>query len=270
MTIKLIASDMDGTLLDSNQNLPKKNYEAVLKAINSDIIFTIATGRMYCSAEPFGTKLGINVPMITYNGALVKEVFSKEVVYECPLDKKLAVDVMKFAVERGVYAQTYVDDKLLVKKREYISDYYAKIANVEYYEVGNEIFNIKSNPHKVLLMTKQGDLEGNYKIKEDLKREFGNSINLTNSMVDFIEIMHPEVSKWNAVRMIADKYNIKSEEIMCIGDGNNDLDMVANAGFGVAMDNAFEGVKEAADFITKSNDENGVSIAIEKVLEDKR
>ena len=267
MTIKLIASDMDGTLLDSNQKISDESKKVINRVEKLGIKFVIATGRMYCAAEPFGKELDLNTPIISYNGAFVKERISGEVISECSLPKELAIDVMKFAFDRGIYAQTYVDDKLLVRKRELISDYYAKIANVKYYEVGDEIFNINSDPHKVLLMTKAGDSMLNSRIKEELNKEFGNSIHTTNSMKDFIEIMNPKVNKWEAVKKVANQYGIKANEIMCLGDGNNDLDMIINSEYGVAMDNAFEGVKKAADFVTKSNDENGFALAINKFLD---
>lgn len=267
MTIKLIASDMDGTLLNSIQKISEANKNAIKRATNLGIKFVISTGRMYCAAEPFSKELDLKTPIISYNGALVKDGISGNVISECSLPKDLAVDVMKFAFDRGVYAQTYVEDKLLVRKKETISDYYAKIANVKYYEVGDEIFNITSNPHKVLLMTNPGDFELNFRIKEELMREFGQSIHTTNSMTDFIEIMNPKVNKWEAVKIVAKQYEIKPDEIMCLGDGNNDLDMIANAKYGVAMENAFDEVKKVADLVTKSNDEDGFAIAINGVLD---
>lgn len=262
MTIKLIASDMDGTLLNSNQKISEENKNAIKRATNLGIKFVISTGRMYCAAEPFGKELDLKTPIISYNGALVKERVSGNIINECSLSKELAIDVMKFAFDRGVYAQTYVDDKLLVRKKEFISDYYAKIANVKYHEVGDDIFNIASDPHKVLLMTNPGDLELNFRIKEELMKEFGDRIHTTNSMTDFIEIMNPKVNKWEAVKIVAKQYDIKPDEIMCLGDGNNDLDMIANAAYGVAMENAFEGVKQVANFVTKTNDEDGFAFAI--------
>lgn len=269
MNIKLIAVDLDKTLLNSDKKITKENLKAIRRAMELGIKVTISTGRMFCSALPFAQELGLNLPIVVYNGALVKEVITNEIIYTCSLDKKLAIEVMKFAFNNSIYAQTYIDDKLLIRKRESVSDYYAKLANVEYNEIGNEIFKLKKNPHEVFLLTKTEDVEFNKKVIDGLKEKFGNNIHITFSATGFIEIMNPNINKWKAVSLVANHYGIKEDEIMCIGDGNNDYEMIEKSKYGVAMANASQEVKDVANFITESNDNSGVALIINEVL-DKR
>ena len=269
MTIKLIASDLDGTLLTSDKKLTKENIKAVNRAINLEIKVAISTGRMFCSALPFAKQLSLELPIIAYNGALIKETVSNNVIYECPLPKDIAIDVMKFAFDRGIYAQTYIDDKLLIRKKEYISDFYAQIANVTYNEIGNDIFCLNKDPHEVLILTETDDENFNKRFMEDLKQNFGDSIYVTFSAKGFIEVMNSRINKWNGIKFMANSYGIDESEIMCIGDGNNDYEMIEKSNYGVAMFNARKEVKEVADFITESNDNNGVALIINKFIDQK-
>lgn len=269
MSIKLIAIDLDSTLLNSNKIISKENVKAIKKAMDLGIKVTISTGRMFCSALPYAKELSLELPIVVYNGALVKNITSNKIIYQCFLAKETAIEVMKFAFERGIYFQTYIDDKLLIRKREDISDYYAKIANVKYSEVGDDLFNLKKDPHEVLILTETEDEKFNKLFIEDLKQKFGNSIHVTFSAKGFIEVMNPSTNKWEAIKYLAQCNEIEENEIMCIGDGDNDYEMIEKSKYGVAMANAHEKVKEVATFITESNDNSGVALIINRIIDGK-
>ena len=263
MTIKLIASDMDDTLLNNNREISPRNEAAIKKAIEAGIIFTLASGRMYCSMQPYAQKLGLDVPLISYNGALVKGALSGKVYVNSPLKLQTALDLLDYVKQNGHYVQVYIGDKLYVKEENEYSRMYAKISGIQAIAVGEEIYHIKEAPNKLLLMTTEGTFEATWK---DIEEKFKGCIDATSSKDNYLELMEPGVNKWQAVSRLAESFGIKAEEIMCIGDSNNDLSMIKNAGIGVAVANAKPQVQQQAKMITASNDNDGVGIAIENIL----
>ncbi|NCD08365.1 MAG: HAD family phosphatase [Negativicutes bacterium] len=263
MGIKLIASDMDGTLLNDKGEISQRNAAAIRKAIDAGVIFTIATGRMYCSIEPFAEKLGLDVPLIAYNGAFVKGALSKEVLHDSPLDHETSIAVLEYCKKKNYYVQAYVDDTLLVKDVCEFSTMYANFARVEFVAMGEKLYRLHKAPHKLLLMTESGR---NEEIRQEMTEKFGEKVSMTNSFNDFLEVINPSVSKWNAVKALAQQKGIDLRDTMCIGDSNNDFEMVANAGIGVAVANANDRIREAAKLVTAANNEDGVALAIENIL----
>ena len=131
MTVKLIASDMDDTLLNSNTKLSERNAAAIHKAIAKGIVFMIATGRMYVSVKPYADALGLDVPLVTYNGALVKGSKSGKVYYEHPLKLDTALELLAYCKEKGYYIQSYQGDELWVKEETVFSAEYERISGIK-------------------------------------------------------------------------------------------------------------------------------------------
>ncbi len=263
MKIKLIASDMDDTLLNNNREISPRNEAAIKKAIESGIVFTLASGRMYCSMQPYAQKLGLDVPLVSYNGALVKGALSGKVYVNSPLKLQTALDLLQYVKENGHYVQVYMGDKLYVKEENEYSRMYAKISGIQAVAIGEEIYSIKEAPNKLLLMTATENFEATWK---DIAEKFKGRVDVTSSKDNYLELMEPGVNKWRAVKQLAESFGIKPEEIMCIGDSNNDLSMIKNAGIGVAVANAKPQVQKYAKMITASNDNDGVALAIENIL----
>lgn len=263
MDIKLIASDMDGTLLDSHKKISARTATAVKKAMESGKMFIIATGRMYISARPYAEQLGLDVPIVTYNGALVRGSKSGKIFYEHPIKKEIAQRVLDFCKEKGYYLQFYVGDKCYIKEANDYSAGYERIQTIKLTPIGNALYQAVGSPYKILLMSEREDHEA---MMQEFKDNFSDVLHITSSHPQFVELLDPEVNKWATICKLAAQYNICQEQIMCLGDSGNDYEMVANAGWGVAVANAEPEVKQAAKYITKSNDEDGVAIAIEQVL----
>lgn len=267
MAIKLIAIDLDDTLLNSKIAISERNAAAIHKAQAAGIIIMLATGRMFNSATKFADFLGLDVPLVTYNGALVKGSRSQMVYYEHPLQLSTALELLTYCRERQYYIQAYQGDKLLVKEANAFSKRYTEISGIPATPVGEELYQIKKAPYKLLMMTKQEEFTETWK---DVETKFKGKVDVTSSKDNFLELMEPGVNKWNAVRAIGMLYHINETEIMCIGDSNNDLPMIKNAGLGVAMGNAKDNVRRAAKMVTATNDEDGVALAIETVLQAKK
>lgn len=261
MAVKLIASDMDDTLLNSNTKLSKRNAAAIHRAIAKGIVFMIATGRMYVSVKPYADALGLDVPLVTYNGALVKGSKSGKVYYEHPLKLETAREILAYCKEKDYYIQSYQGDEWWVKEETAFSAEYERICGIPAKPVGEKLYHPEVAPYKLLAMTKPEDFQ---RVWKEIQQRFAGKVVATSSRDNFLELMEPGVNKWEAVKTVAESYGIKPEEIMCIGDSNNDLSMIENAGIGVAVANAKPAVKAAAGMVTASNDEDGVAKVIER------
>lgn len=263
MKIKLIASDMDDTLLNKDCQISQRNVKAINSAITEGKIFLIATGRMYVSVRPYAEKLGLDVPLVTYNGALVKGSCSGKVFYEHKMKLATAKEVLEYCQEKGYYVQLYIGDSILIKEENECSRMYSRISGIQTTAIGNEVFFPQEAPYKILVMTKSDEFT---RVWHEFAEKFSGKLDVTSSKDNFLELMEPGVNKWEAVKSVALSYNISPEEIMCIGDSNNDIKMIANAGVGVAVANAKDSVKEHAKIITASNDNDGVAMVIESIL----
>ena len=239
MEIKLIASDMDDTLLNKDCQISPRNEAAIRKALDAGKIFLIATGRMYVSVRPYAQKLGLDVPLVTYNGALVKGSLSGKVYYEHKMKLSTANEVLEYCREKGYYLQLYVGDSILIKQENDCSRMYTKISGIQTTAIGEALYHTDEEPYKILVMTKSEE---------------------------FAAVWQPGVNKWEAVKSVAASYGVQPQEIMCIGDSNNDVKMIANAGIGVAVANAKDSVKQNAKIITASNNDDGVALVIESIL----
>ena len=263
MDIKLIACDMDGTLLTSDKKISPRTRAAIRKSIEAGKIFLIATGRMFISARPYAESLELDVPLVTYNGALVKGSQSGKVFFEHKMKSETAQEVLRFCKEKGYYLQYYINDDVCVEKGNEFSEYYGRVQNIPIREVGPELYDMQEAPYKLLVIS---PMEEAAKVRADFQDHFGDKLDIYNSQPNFLELMEPGINKWKAVKAVAEHFHIKAEEIMCLGDSNNDYDMVANAGVGVAVANATEKVLEAAKIITASNDNDGVALVLESFL----
>lgn len=263
MTIRLIACDMDDTLLNSNGRISQRNVNAIKKAIASGVVFLLATGRMYISVRPYALNLGLDVPLISYNGALVKGSKSGKVYYEHKMTLKTAQEVLKYCQEENLYLQLYIKDKILIKEENEYSRMYSRISGIPTTAIGNKVFSTEEEPYKILVMTDSDAFDVTW---ENIAEHFQSKLDVTSSKENFLELMEPGVNKWAAVKSAAATFGIAVKEIMCIGDSNNDISMIANAGIGVAVANAKDNVKKYAKIITASNDDDGVALAIDVIL----
>ena len=263
--IKLIASDLDDTLLDRNANISLENKEAIQRAIKRGLIFTIATGRMFQATLPYAMELNLSSeqPLICYNGALIKRV-SGEVLYERPLEPQLATAIINYGQERDWTINVYYDDRLFVSEINDKVNEYASYVGVDIEAVGDLAkFILEGNKglHKILV---NNEAEQTKLRIEELRELFGSQAQITNSRAKFIEITSLDAHKGQALHWLADFMGLNIKEVLAVGDSNNDLTMLQMAGVGVAVANASDYVKGQVDFITSCNHEH----AIAKIFED--
>lgn len=263
MAIKLVISDLDGTLLDCNHQISEANKSAIFEAVQSGVTVTIATGRMYPSALPYAKQLGVDVPIITYNGAVIKSV-SGEILYEQCLDTGVAQEIITLCQENDWYIQTIDDDNLYFKEHNEKAKYYESVAGIKGHAVGEKLADYAKRPPKMLMIT-DNEVQTD-EIVALLEKQFAGRITAVKSMPTYIEIIHPSVNKAAAVDRLIEKLNLSREEVMALGDSNNDLPMLKAAGLSVAMGNANQKAKAAAKVVTEDNNHSGVAVAIRKYV----
>lgn len=261
--IKMIVTDMDGTLLNNDLEISNKNCQAIRQAVDAGIIFAIATGRMFEAAVPYAQTIGINIPLITYNGAMVKESQSGKILFEQTMDENISREIFQYGKSIGLHMHGYWGGEVYTDKLDDNSRWYSMVIRKPVIEIGDNLFNIKHKTYKILGMAQPHLFRSQW---NDLGCRFHNKVEITSSYPNFLEILTPGLNKWTAVKNLAQQYNIKNEEIMCIGDNHNDLSMIINAGVGVTVANASGEVKTTAKMRVASNNDDGVAEAIEVVL----
>ncbi len=263
MDIKLVALDLDETLLNKSLIVSPRTREAIAQAIAKGVTVTVATGRMYSSALIYAKQLGLDVPLITYNGGLIRRVQSGETLYHMPVDEQVAQEVLALFRENSWYIQSYVDDILYVAEHNETSRYYERMTGIKAVALGDAFYTMAGAPTKMLALTgedKMGEIESK------IRSAFGDRLCIARSKATYLEMTHPDVNKGHALAFLAEKLHITREQVMAVGDSQNDLDMIQYAGWGVAMDNAAANVKAAAQAVTGHHDADGVAEAIEKFV----
>lgn len=266
MAVKLIAIDLDDTLLDSGLKISVPCLQSIQAAQKKGVIVTLATGRMYSSARPYAMDLKADVPLITYQGAVVKTSISEEILYYQPVPVKQAVEVMEFYKEEGVHYHTYFDDQLCLQSLNNEGTFYARMVGVEPHIVPDLIQACRNGREALKIMAVIHDEKCLLKLQEALKVKYGDTLSITSSKPYFLEVTNARGNKAEALKLVAEYYHIDQEDVLAVGDSYNDLSMIEWAGIGVAMQNAREVVKSAADYITASNEEHGVAEAIQRFV----
>ena len=260
MAVKLFVSDLDGTMLPDGNVESAENIAAVRRAAAAGVTVTIATGRMFEAALPVARALGVDVPIISYNGGLIKSP-SGHVYEEHTVDSALAHNIIAFCKERSWYIQSYSGGVLRYVEACDESRFYENSQQLTGQAVGwDGLFAHTEGNCKLLLVTKE--LSVTLVRAEAMLAAFGERVDVTRSADRLIEIVPKGISKASALKSLAGKLGISIAETMAIGDAYNDLPMLQAAGKSIAMGNAFPEVKEVTDYETLTCEENGLAAAI--------
>jgi Cof subfamily protein (haloacid dehalogenase superfamily) len=284
--MKLIISDMDGTLLSGGGEISEENIRAIERAREKGIKFAIATGRAYRDAILPLKRAGIVCPVIGVNGATIHNE-SGEQVFSVALDKKLAMDIIDFLREQELYTEIYTNEatfteeggrKMLAVQADILKTANPELDNWETRLIAQKQFQQAGITEVARLedVVYREDIEI-YKVltfsfdKEKLAKAglglqpYG--VAISSSGNHNIEINDTKAQKGYGVQRLAQEYGISLLDTMALGDNYNDVSMLQCVGLSVAMDNADEEIKKLAVFTTKTNDENGVAFAIEKYID---
>ena len=261
---QLLALDLDDTLLNKKNKLSKKTVEVIEKIKDKGVTVTIATGRMLTSSLPYIKKLNIQVPVITYNGAYVRDIQKQKTIYHQPLSQQTAEGLIRDAQKENLHVNYYHEDKLYVTERNRLSALYEDIAGVQAKEVKSFAEFKGKQPTKILII--EDDQEKKERFFNYCKEKYKGKAEIKKSKEYFIEFTDNGVSKGRSLAELADDYLIPQEKVVAIGDGWNDADMIEWAGLGIAMGNASPGVQEKADLIAPDHDNEGVAEILAEVF----
>jgi len=258
---KLIAIDVDDTLINDDKIVTEATQQALEQAIAKGVTVTLATGRMYASAQAIARQIGMNVPLITYQGSLVKNLLDGHVLYERSVPQDAARRILQYSEEHGLHLQLYIDDQLYVQVDNEKTQSYAGLSKIPYI-VEPDFSKLIDQPSTKMLIIDEPDYLD--EVAVELRKILGDGVHITKSKPHFLEIMHSEGTKGHALTYLAEHFGCDLSEVMAIGDAWNDREMLEVAGLGVAMGNAVPSLKEIADEITLSNNEDGVAHIIRK------
>lgn len=263
--IRLVAIDIDDTLINSKQEITAENMQAISLARSKGIVVMLATGRMHIAAMPFAKQLEMqdHELLISYNGAMISQI-DGTLIDHIALEQNVALEVIRYCEKHNLTLNTYYNDQLYVQKiDENIIDY-CKMVQVEATAVGDlaEYLTKGNKPFsKMLIISDEPDIAVRLPKIQGL---LGDLAQVTRSKSNFVEITHPNATKGLALARLAQRMGLKAEQVMAIGDSGNDLSMIAYAGVGVAMGNASQEVQQIADYVTGTHEESGVARALYK------
>lgn len=273
MNYKLICIDLDGTLLDNDCQISEKNKAALKAAVDKGIRIAFTTGRMFTSARLHASKAGVNVSIIGSNGAYIREIDGEKAIFECPLDRQgfdkicNVIEKYKLDINFNTFDRVITDYELPPTNNHVLAN---KTVSEELkikfgvHKNLREIYDIYEEGLLKVLMFSKDDKETIKKARKELEELGG--LEISSSKADNLEIMTKGMTKGTGIRTLAGILGINQEEIMCIGDSENDISMFKAAGLKIAMGNATEELKAMADYVTDTNNNSGVGKAIEKFI----
>jgi len=261
--VKLIALDLDGTLLNSSLKVSERNAEAVKRALDAGVQIVLATSRWYLLAKRNADRLGIDTPLICNNGAVVKRPQDDELLH-LRLDQELARDVTALADERGWETFTTIEDTTYMRMRPGILPERLpaglRVSERQAEEVA------RGQPTAVLVFGEEAvdEISQRFLPAFDGRAKF--SLNRPPLYPHYVILTHPDADKGSALEMVCRELDVPLNDVMAMGDSESDLEMLRLAGLGIAVNNSPDEVKRAALHIAPANDADGVAWAIEQFV----
>ncbi|WP_069649054.1 HAD family hydrolase [Caloranaerobacter ferrireducens] len=276
MNYKLLAIDLDGTLLTDDKRMLEENKKVLIALSKKGLEIIIATGRRYWSAKNFAKELGIELTILANNGNIIRRISDDRVLVTKYLEKEDFHQIVKKGRSIGLHPILHVNHyeegyDLLIEEDEEGNKYsnYVKKNIIRHKKIKNILDYEES---KILVICYESSYETlrkfEKKIHKECPRKFNTHILLNGSDIGpILEIMSLKGSKWLSLRDYAKDKGINESQIIAIGDDNNDVEMVKKAGLGIAMKNGTDKVKKAADIITKkTNNEAGVAQVLKEIF----
>jgi 5-amino-6-(5-phospho-D-ribitylamino)uracil phosphatase len=283
--IKLLALDLDGTVLSSRGEIPEENRRAIRAAEDAGVLVTIATGRRFRDARPVGLALELNAPLITHNGALLKYAASLETVEADLISTETCLEIIRVGKAFGgdafisvdpVGAGTLIYDRVS-DENEPLKRYLQWATTLHGEDATNAVIHVEHledevGKHDVIHASFSGTCARMDEMQRFLEAELGDTVTILATVYplrDFtlLDILPPNSSKGSGLKKLAAISGIEPKDVMAIGDNFNDIEMLDFAGTSVVMGNAGPRLLEREEFYTTlSNDECGVSVAIEQFI----
>lgn len=259
--VKLIIMDLDGTLLGKQGFIPEENIRVLKKARDRGIGVTIASGRMHRTVISAAEAIGVTIPLVTYNGAMIREPRTDgRILFQKNLEEESVREILARLAPLGPHIQAYLTDDLYVEHDNELIQYYSREKSVPY-TVVDSFLDLPS-----LEMTKFLIIEKRYGMMDRVREELAgiSGIETELSSRSYCEVIAQGINKGAGLRRLCDHLGITPENVIAFGDQENDISMLKTAGLGIAMGNAPDKVKQAAGYVTDHCDEAGVARALLK------
>ncbi len=267
MRIKLIACDLDGTLVGRDLSFSPRLLATIERARCRGVAITIATGRGFPSAQRFITRLEVDIPVICYQGAQIKSP-QGETLYETPLPRECLPPVIDFCQHGDWELTVYYKDEIYHTVQKYEPTYYARWFGLPLHLVNDLLAAVPGDPLKFIAIAPNA--QSGDRLEKAMRALAGDRFQVMRSHAFFVEGLASGVSKGEALARLARWLDISREEVMAIGDDGNDVAMIEWAGLGVAMGNAAPSAKAVADVIAPSLERDGAAWAIERYILEER
>lgn len=262
--IKLIATDLDGTLLNpGGLTVSERNIEALKKASEKGVKIVICTGRMFAGGQKFAQLIPGDQPVVAVNGAVVRMSRSLEYLRRIGMKPDALLEVMKYLREENVSPWFYSGDLCLAEEPSDRLEELVNRTNIEARIVSPLEDYVDQKPEKILAVTDPAKVD---ELQKRLGKIFTGKLYVTRSSPKQLEILDPQATKGTALAMVAEHFGIKKEEVIAFGDNFNDIELFKGAGVRVAMGNGEAALKEHADIIAPTNVEAGVGKIIERLV----
>lgn len=287
MMYRLVAIDLDGTLLNSYGEVSNRNKQAIQQAMQKGTEVVLASGRPIMSVKNLASEIGCSQYIICGNGAITYDIQKEELIYNRFLEKAKVLQIIKICEENSIFYNVYTKDTILTKNLNYNVLFYHQ-ENASKPEEKKTSITIMQNIEEYIQNRKEEDYL-KITICDNDKVVFGSIIRKLRTVknVDVLDVEHmsrkkikdgtedvameyyyteisnTNVDKWQAIEDLIERLKIKKEEVMAIGDNMNDAEMVKKAGLGIMMQNSAPYIKEMADIVVADNDHDGVAEAIE-------
>lgn len=265
--VRLLALDLDDTLLRSDLTISYQTRNAIKKVEAAGVIVVLASGRIPAAMDQFASLLGMHKKtgyLICNNGTLIQESHTGKVVYEIRMDVNAALTAFDLADAEGFPVQIYEDDIMYVSRHNEYTSYDQKLTGLRQVVVEHFRAMVAGGCHKLLI---PGDPKLLPPLESILRTYLGDSITIFTSKPYFLEILPANTNKGTALEKVAELLGINQKDVIAIGDSMNDEAMLKWAGMGIAMANSDERIKNIADLVTtRDNDDDGVAEVIEKYI----
>jgi Cof subfamily protein (haloacid dehalogenase superfamily) len=263
---KLVAIDMDGTLLNGEKQISPENYEAIQKARENGVKVVLASGRPLVGFKRYLEELNLVSEedyVVAFNGAIVQSSGGNKIISKTTLDLEDYEELYELSKELKVNIHALTENTVISPKDSKYTRLESEINLIHSEIIAVEDVPKDTNILKVMFIDDPKIID---EVIEKIPEAVSSKYTIVRSEPFFLEFLHKSVNKGAGVEALAQNLNIKQEEVICIGDAGNDIHMVKYAGLGVAMGNAFPELKRVANFITKTNDQNGVAHVINKFI----
>lgn len=262
--MQAFACDFDRTLVGRDGLLRPRTRAAISRSQAAGIPVVVATGRMFRSIRPYLEEAGIREPVVCYQGAAVVDPVTGTFLLHEPIALETARSVIEELTALGHAPNCYVDDRLYVDRHTEYSRTYAEFQHLPVEEVGDLLAWLERPPTKLVAVADPDDVPT---LRAALVAALADNVFLTTSLPYLLEVGNPAVSKGTGIAFVAEHLGISLDRVVSFGDGENDLELIDEAGFGIAVDDANPLLFDRADWICPSADVEGVATVIDAYLD---